>query len=171
MLFDNLLPDKQSLQGINPDRRKLLDVIVADFQKTFAELTFELRLDFRVINAQAIRLGERRCVLIYGGLALHPKLGEDALTFAFLHEVGHHLAEGSRSPYYKPLACECASDVWAITQGAALLQQRSGRRLNVVGAMDQLSQIIGVGNITDISYNDNWLARALVAKKAHTVGA
>lgn len=172
MLFDDLLPEMQLRQNANPCRRGMLDVVLADFQTTFVELTFELRLDFRIINAQAIRLGEKRCVLIYGGLALHPDLGEDALTFTVLHEVGHHLAEGSRSPYYKALACECASDVWAVTQGAALLQQRSGRRLNLLVAMDQLSRIIGLGNSSCAGYtdqgssvrcwNERWLLRKLV---------
>jgi hypothetical protein len=100
MLFGHFLPE------VHPksERLALLDMILFDFRTAFPELHFELRLDRRVINAQAILLDGKRCVLIYGGLGLHPKLAENSLTFVFLHETGHHLAAGPRLPFNLSLA-------------------------------------------------------------------
>jgi hypothetical protein len=128
MLFSDFLPANELL---DPRRPELLDAILADFRKAFPHLRFELRLDRRVINAQAIILEGKRCVLIYGGLGLNPKLGENSLTLVFLHEVGHHLAEGARLPFDSSLACDCVSDCWAAREGANILYQKSGRQFQI----------------------------------------
>jgi hypothetical protein len=142
MLFSDWNSEEESLQSSNAARQKLLEKIVADFQIAFPDLKFELRLKCRVINAQAISLGDQRCVLIYGGLALHPKLGEDSLTFILLHEAGHHLAVGSRLMLYTPLYCECASDYWATTVGADSLRRRSGRHFRMECAVRELNELM-----------------------------
>jgi hypothetical protein len=139
MLFSDFLPGNERL---DPGRPGLLDAIVADFRNAFPNLHFELRLDRKVINAQAIVIEEKRCVLIYGGLGLNPKLGEDSLTFVFLHEVGHHLADGPRMPFDLSLACECVSDCWATRDGAAILQQRSGRQFQIGKAISELNSLL-----------------------------
>jgi hypothetical protein len=163
MLFSNFLP------SLNPDplRLALLDEILLDFQMAFPDLHFELRLDRRVINAQAILLKGRRCVLVYGGLGLHPKLGEDSLTFVFLHEAGHHLALGPRLPSNASLACDCAADHWAIKEGATLLQESSGRQLQTERALSELDSLLSArqelafpyDNRTTTCWNGSWLAR------------
>jgi hypothetical protein len=139
MLFSDFLPASERL---DPRRPKLLDAILVDFRKAFPNLHFELRLDRRVINAQAIMIEGKRCVLIYGGLGLNPKLGENSLTFVFLHEVGHHLAEGARLPFDLSLACDCVSDCWATREGADILHQKSGRQFQLEGAINELNSLM-----------------------------
>jgi hypothetical protein len=55
MLLGSLLSKEDVVRTATPERRALLNTIVADFQKTFTDLRFELRREFRIINAQAIR--------------------------------------------------------------------------------------------------------------------
>jgi hypothetical protein len=143
MLFSDRLPKEEMLQSA--DRGALLEALLLDFAKAFPDLTFELRLDFAIVNAQAIPLKDNRIVAVYGGLGLHPKLGAEALTFILLHEAGHHLAKGCRSRLNPSLACECASDHWAITVGKDRLLLKSGRRLRLRAALEELDQIMGSG--------------------------
>jgi hypothetical protein len=140
MLFSGRLSERKVLKSA--DRLILLETLIGDFVKAFPDLKFELQLDFAVINAQAIALGDKRIVAIYGGLALHPKLGAEALTFIILHEAGHHLAKGCRSKRDRSLACECASDHWAVTVGADTLLEKSGRRLRLRAAVAELDQVM-----------------------------
>src|ERR1700694_1862932 len=134
MLFGDFLPEVHP----KPERLALLDTILLDFRTAFPELHFELRLDRRVINAQAILLDGKRCVLIYGGLGLHPRLAENSLTFVFLHEAGHHLAVGPRLPFNLSLACDCVSDHWAAGEGAERLHRKSGRRFQIRTTINEL---------------------------------
>lgn len=122
----------------------MLDQILEDFRRTFPDLNFDLRPEFRIINAQAITLAQERCVILYGGLAYHPWLDENSLTFVLLHETGHHLAEGRKLPFYSNLACECSADHWAGTKGAELLLKKSGRRLTLRLAVEELGRILEV---------------------------
>jgi hypothetical protein len=142
MLFSDRLSEQEMLEAKGANRQVLLDILLSDFRKAFPDLTFELQLDFSIINAQAFALGDKRVVALYGGLALHPKLGAESLTFIILHEVGHHLADGCRSRRDPSLACECASDYWAVTVGTDTLLQKSGRRLRMRAALEELSQIM-----------------------------
>jgi hypothetical protein len=142
MLFSERLSEREMLEAKGANRQTLLDDLLNDFRKAFPDLIFELQLDFSIINAQAIALGDKRIVAIYGGLALHPKLGAEALTFIILHEAGHHLAEGCRSKRDRSLACECASDHWAVTVGKDRLLQKSGRRLRLRATLAELDQIM-----------------------------
>lgn len=141
MLFSDRLSMQEMMKGA--DRQALLEALLHDFRKAFPDLTFELRLEFPIVNAQAIALADKRIVAIYGGLGLHPKLGSDALTFIILHEAGHHLANGCRSSLNPALACECTSDHWAVTTGMTKLLQKSGRRLRLTVALGELDQVMG----------------------------
>jgi hypothetical protein len=138
MLFGDFLPSVD----LNPERLALLDTVLSNFRTAFPNLHFELRLDRRVVNAQAILLDGERCVLIYGGIGLHPALGENSLTFVLLHEVGHHLAVGLRSPSNPSLACECVADSWAAGEGAEILHQKSGRQLDIQKALNELEYLM-----------------------------
>jgi hypothetical protein len=142
MLFSDRLSEQEVLEAKTANRENLLETLLRDFRTTFPNLTFELQLDFPIINAQAFALEDRRIVTIYGGLALHPKLGPESLAFIILHEAGHHLARGCRSTRDRFLACECASDYWAVTVGTDTLLQKSGRRLRMRAALEELSQIM-----------------------------
>jgi hypothetical protein len=158
MLFSNRLSQQEMLKG--PNRRALLDRLLNDFRKAFPDLTFDLQLDFSIINAQAHTLGDKRVVTLYGGVALHPKLRAESLTFIILHETGHHLAKGCRSKRDPSLACECAADHWALTVGRNTLLKKSGRRLRLKVALEELDQVMGSGQ----SRRDRY------TKKASTFG-
>jgi len=85
MLFSDRLSEQEMLEAKGARRQDLLDILLNDFRKAFPDLEFEPQLDFSIINAQAFTLGDKRIVAIFGGLALHPKLGAEALTFITLH--------------------------------------------------------------------------------------
>jgi hypothetical protein len=142
MLFGDRLSEQEMLEAKTANRESLLEMLLNDFRKAFPDLTFELQLDFTIVNAQAIKLQDRPVVTIYGGLALHPRLGAESLTFILLHEVGHHLAEGCRSGRDPSLACECASDYWAVTVGTDTLLRKSGRHLRMRVALGELNQVM-----------------------------
>jgi hypothetical protein len=142
MLFCDRLSEQEVLEAKAANREGLLEMLLNDFRKAFPDLAFELQLDFTIINAQALNLRDKPVVTIYGGLALHPRLGAESLTFILLHEVGHHLAEGCRSGRDPSLACECASDYWAVTVGTDALLQKSGRHLRIRVALEELNQVM-----------------------------
>jgi hypothetical protein len=142
MLFSDRLSEQEMLEAKGANRQVLLDILLSDFRKAFPDLTFELQLDFPIINAQALKLQDRLTVMIYGGLALHPRLGAESLTLILLHEVGHHLAKGCRSRRDPSLACECASDYWAVTVGTDTLFQKSRRHLRLQVAIEELNQVM-----------------------------
>jgi hypothetical protein len=142
MLFCNRLSEQEVVEAKEAGREKLLDLLLFDFRQAFPDLKFELQLDFKIINALALTLQSERIVTIYGGLALHPKLNSDSLTFTLLHETGHHLAKGCRLMRDPSLACECASDYWAVTTGVDMLQQRSSRRFDLKVALGELNPIM-----------------------------
>jgi hypothetical protein len=75
-------------------------------------------------------------------LAFLPMVGADALVFTLLHETGHHFAPGRRFASDPMLACDCAADQWAVTKGAEILCQSSGRKLDLVKALDGLDAMI-----------------------------
>ena len=142
MLFSDRASKHKLLKAGRRERENLLEMLIGDFRRAFPELTFELQLDFKIINAQSLNLQGKRIVTIYGGLALHPRLAADSLTLILLHEVGHHLADGCRLVRNPSLACECASDHWAVTTGMDTLLQKSGRRLWIADALEELDQIM-----------------------------
>jgi len=166
MLFSDRLSEQEMLEAKGANRQALLDILLNDFRNAFPDLTFELRLDFSIINAQAIALRDRRVVAIYGGLALHPKLGAEALTFIILHEAGHHLARGCRSRRDRSLACECASDYWAVTVGTDTLLEKSGRRLRLRAALEELDRIMSPRQ----SPKDRYIKKDRCAKRTTASG-
>jgi hypothetical protein len=141
MLFGDFIPELHP----KPERLALLDTMLVDFRIAFPDLHFELRLNRRVVNAQAILLDGKRFVLIYGGLGLHPRLAENSLTFVFLHEAGHHLAAGPRLPFNLSLACDCVADNWAAGEGSEILHRKSGRRLQIGKALNELEPLMNAG--------------------------
>jgi hypothetical protein len=143
MLFaEPLSPGELSVRE-SPERQALVQSLLEDFRQTFPTIEFSLISEFGFLNAQALLLGSKRLVKLYGGLAFHNRLGKDALAFALLHETGHHLAVGSRLNWNPWLACECVSDLWAVNEGAATLREQTGYTVNIVKAVEELDQVIG----------------------------
>ena len=153
MLFSDRLSDRDILKARKEGREALLETILSDFQTAFPDIVFELKLDLSIINALAMNLHGERTVTVYGGLALHPRLGADLFAFILLHEIGHLRADGSRLVRDPALACECAADSWALTEGAALLKRRSGRCFDVETALSELSGIMGTGQKSRAKYS------------------
>jgi hypothetical protein len=135
------LRDLFTLQA-SPDRWAMLSYLIAAFQMAFEDFNFQLITASPTINAQAIVLGQSKCVRIYGGLAFHPLLGSDAITFALLHETGHHLAVGCRQPWNPWIACECVADQWAASEGPRMLERAAGHRFNARRALESLETVV-----------------------------
>jgi hypothetical protein len=141
MLFAASVPAKTSL-CVTQQRHRLLEVLLSEVRHVFPQISYELDANSRTANAQALARGDARAVRLYGGLALHPLIGEDALIFALLHETGHHFARGRRFALDPMLACECAADKWALTKGSGKWQKSFGRRFSIRSAADQLGAVI-----------------------------
>jgi hypothetical protein len=142
MLFCDRLSEDEWARAPREARRRELEELMKDFALSFPALSFRLLLSCSLINAQAVTTVAGRHVNIYGGLALHPELGLHSLVLAILHEVGHHLSDGPRSPKNVTLACECAADFWSINEGAVLLKERSGRQFGLDKALEELGRIL-----------------------------
>jgi hypothetical protein len=153
MLFGDRLSPRDIVNAKKAGREALLEAILSDFRTAFPDIAFELKLDFSSINALAMNLQDERKVTIYGGLALHPKLGADSLVFVLLHETGHHLSDGCRLVRDPALACECAADRWAMTEGSEQLLKASGRRFDVDAALSELSVMMTTGQQSRAKYS------------------
>ena len=123
-------------------RLQLLDILLSEIRQLFPQISYELDANSRTANAQALSRGNVRAVRLYGGLALHPLIGADALMFALLHETGHLFAKGRRFALDPMLACECAADRWALTTGVRTWQRSFDRDFCIQTAADQLGAVI-----------------------------
>ena len=108
-------------QDRSSGRRALIVSLAQVFRLTFPMLGFRIFDKIAAINAQASVRDDLRSVDFFGGLAFHPALDRDGLVFIYLHEAGHHLSHGCRHPCNAQIACECAADCWAVTEGKATL--------------------------------------------------
>jgi hypothetical protein len=122
------------------ERRALLAEIFSSFTLIFPTIALELIDDSGAINAQAVVVGGRRCVRLYGGLAFHPLAGRGSVSFGILHEIGHHLARGCRLPSDQRLACHCAADHWAATKGAKSVA--AVMNFNLRSVLDEMDLIL-----------------------------
>lgn len=124
MIFEQTRNTLQK-QDRSAGRRALVEKTIGIFQNSFPELNFRVLDRVTAVNAQASISNDVRSVDLFGGCAYHPAIGHDALAFILLHETGHHLSRGCRSPWMRELACDCAADFWAVTEGRAELQKNS----------------------------------------------
>jgi hypothetical protein len=141
MLNGYVLPDDVALCG-SPNRGCMLERLALEFRNAFPGIEYEIDTQTRVVNAQAFCLGGARIVRLYGGLAYHPLVNEDALIFTLLHETGHHRAQGHRFAGNPSLACDCFADRWALAEGAGTLLHRSGRAMKFANAIDSLDELM-----------------------------
>lgn len=141
MLTAFSLPDNVDLCR-SRHRSRMLKTLLDQFRLSFTEIDYEVDTRTRVVNAQAFGHGDLRFVCVYGGLAFHPLVTEDALTFALLHETGHLRARGRRFAGDPTLACDCVADAWAVEIGAKTLRLHSGRAINLPKALDSLGNLI-----------------------------
>jgi hypothetical protein len=117
-------------------RRELIRELLQSFSRGFKEIEFEVLWASATVNAQAVRIVDRRCVKLYGGLARHPAIGRAGLACVLAHETGHHLGGPPFHEYLPWLSGEGRADQWAEHVGlpalfggdAAVLLHEQGRR-------------------------------------------
>jgi hypothetical protein len=141
MLNAFALPDDVALCG-SPIRAGMLNMLVDEFRAAFNGIDYEVDTHTRIVNAQAFGLADRRVVRLYGGLAFHPLVNQDALVFTLLHETGHHRARGRRFAGDPMIACDCLADGWAVGAGARELRRITGRTVNLGLALESLGAVI-----------------------------
>jgi hypothetical protein len=141
MIFEEarLSRDKQDR---SQRRHALLRAALHAFADMFEPIRFAVLDNITAINAQASMLRGVRSVNLCAGLAYHPLAGRDALVFALLHETGHHLSSGCRMRWFAEMACDCAADRWAITEGRDTAA-RNGCGFILVRALREIDEIIG----------------------------
>jgi hypothetical protein len=135
MIFDQ---PRQPFELQDRSARRLADIasLLAIFEASFPSVRYRVLESIQTVNAQAsVSNGEAR-VDIFGGLAFHPMVRHDGLVFTLLHETGHHLSAGCKLPW-APLACECAADSWATTDGRKALRS-NGAKFRLETALRQI---------------------------------
>ena len=150
-------------------REALLTRTIENFSSCFPSITIRVLDYVSAVNAQASRSNGERIVDIFGGLAYHPALGVDALSFSLLHEIGHHLGEGARLTPGSRLACECAADRWVILDGLPTAA-RNNMDLDINHAMSQLERAIPTiqdANDASVSRNETCWCWDWVRRKYH----
>jgi hypothetical protein len=128
-------------QDRSHSRWAMLNETLASFQAIFPGINIRILDEISFVNAQASHCNGERMVDIFGGLAFHPAVGGDALNFSLLHEIGHHLGCGARMIPGSPLACDCASDYWAISRGLPVLVNNN-TKVHLERAMNQLEEAL-----------------------------
>jgi len=144
MLFSERLCERSSDPDFQEVRRKMVESLLAGFSFSFPTISFRSELGISIINAQAVTTTAGREVKLYGGLAFHPKLSFHSMALVLLHEVGHHLSTGCRSPFDVTLACECEADHWSVTEGADTLKRASLQPLGIRDAVEELDRLLSV---------------------------
>ena len=137
MIFDQ---PRQPFELQDRSAQRLADItsLIAIFEASFPSVRYRVLESVQAVNAQAsVSNGETR-VDIFGGLAFHPMVRRDGLVFTLLHETGHHLSVGCKLPW-APLACECAADSWATTEGRKALRSH-GAKFRLDTALRQIER-------------------------------
>jgi hypothetical protein len=140
MIFDQ--PQQPvEVQDRSAQRLSSLTRLIAIFEASFSSVQYRILESISAVNAQASFANGRHLVDIFGGLAFHPAIRHDGLVFTLLHETGHHLSAGCKLPW-APLACECAADKWATTDGRKTLAA-SGGNFRLEAALEQIERAVG----------------------------
>ena len=139
MIFDQ--PQQPvEVQDRSAQRLSSLTKLIAIFEASFSSVHYRILESISAVNAQASFANGRHLVDIFGGLAFHPAIRHDGLVFTLLHETGHHLSAGCKLPW-APLACECAADKWATTDGRKALRS-NGADFRLAAALQQIEQAV-----------------------------
>ena len=93
--------------------RRRIRRLIGRFRACFPEITYETRIGLPIANAQAVRSGGSRVVLVFGGLLRHRLVGSAGLSVALAHETGHHLGGEPRMKFLRWLSSEERADEWA----------------------------------------------------------
>lgn len=135
MIFDQ---PRQPIELQNRSAQRLAHIakLIAIFETSFSSVRYRVLESISIINAQASVANSEPRVDLFGGLAFHPTVRHDGLVFTLLHETGHHLSTGCKLPFAQ-LACECAADRWATTDGRKALRA-NGAKFRLETALRQI---------------------------------
>ena len=115
-------------------RRKAIVLRLIDkFAETFSEIDYDLLWDAPTINAQAWRIGDRRGVTVYGGLARHSAIGVPGIALMLAHETGHHLGGPPLDPDWRWATWQGQADYWAAAEGMPKVFGAKAQRLTLKG--------------------------------------
>jgi hypothetical protein len=106
-------PEKLETQGRNTHRRReITSYLIARFSTAFPQIEYDLLWESASVNAQAWRLGMKRAVRVYGGVARHRRIGISGLAVMLAHETGHHLGGFPRDPDMPWMTWQGQADYW-----------------------------------------------------------
>jgi hypothetical protein len=126
----------QSKERTQRRRRATALRLISQFTKAFQEVEYDLYWDAPIINAQAWRLGRRRCVTVYGGLVRHPSITACGLALMLAHETGHHFGGPPLDPDLRWPTWQGQADYWAAAEGMPKVFGRDAYRLTLRGAKE-----------------------------------
>ena len=93
------------------------------FERHGGKLVIQRRWADPVVNAAAMKNGEKWLVIMYGGLARRPEITIDGFTLSTCHEVGHHLGGLPVFKLEKDMSVEGQADYFSVHSCAKLLWQ------------------------------------------------
>ncbi len=138
-------------QDRSSERYALLKRLSEISRNLFPNIEVQIHEANPSFHAQAYVLDGRRIVTLLGGLAFHDCLKQDGLSFAILHEIGHHVAPGPRITATDSRSCDCAADCWAVNQGRRLFSSR-GMTLDIRSALNEIELALSALNpLSDLS--------------------
>lgn len=151
--------DLHPLDAARP--RRIAEAVLGRCRFQFPTIACDVLWRSDSVNAQAYRLGRRRCVRIYGGLARHRALGPEGLAIALVHEIGHHEA-GPPFDHWSGLICsDERADRWAVQSGLPRLWGKAVTRNRLAVGVGQLTEIIAGALRSSVDAEDKaaWLVR------------
>jgi hypothetical protein len=120
-------------------RKRAVLELSSEFQRAFPDITYELIWDSALINAQAWRLGPRRYVRVYGGLARCQLITKAGLALMLAHETGHHLGGPPMDPDMPWMTWQGQADFWAAHTAMPRVFGAKARAMTLRGARQILT--------------------------------
>lgn len=117
--------------------------LIGQFQRVFPEITYELIWESQLVNAQAWRLGTRRYVRVYGGVARCTKITSSGPALILAHETGHHLAGSPRDPHMQWMTWQGQADFWAASTAMPRVFGSKASEMTFLGWPAERSDING----------------------------
>ena len=124
---------------------KVVDVYTPIVKKKRGKLKMKRLWTNNTVNASAQRFFRTWVVNMYGGLARHPDITDDAFLMVVCHEMGHHLGgapKSSSNPLLRWASNEGQSDYWGAMKcfRRSLKDEDSIAVVATLGNVDPLAQ-------------------------------
>jgi hypothetical protein len=137
--------ETETVRGTFSRRRVVALELLAQFSKTFPEVSYNLFWESRTINAQAWRSGEGRHVILYGGLVRYRFISRSGLALTLAHETGHHLGGRPLDPELRWPTWQGQADYWAARTAMPRVFGTNARAITLRGARElvRLTRLTG----------------------------